>query len=337
MFTTQSTKVIAIIGILSLITACSSIQPINQSGSQKKFVDSSLKIKPAMENGTIVSKELIEISDQNRKNNIYKIFYMSEGLKVEAYLSEPKEFGQYPLYVNFHGGWAFEQPSITHETKSAFQIESLKVAPENMVIIEPQYRGYGDSEGTVQGLQGDTIDAQNAIIAAISLGDIKPDSVYLQGTSMGGAVALRTASERHDVKAIVAISPFVGWDELIHWMDSNPNVDSPQIVFQQRNLAERYKSIFKTHPETEKENSLLDRINDISAPVLFLQGTGDENVVWQTVQDFADTMKDSGKTVKLVLYPNGNHGLKDQYQKEANKEVLSWFFQYGLSGKSTEY
>jgi dipeptidyl aminopeptidase/acylaminoacyl peptidase len=52
--------------------------------------------------------------------------------------------------------------------------------------------------------------------------------------------------------------------------------------------------------------------------------------VWQTVQEFTDRMKERNKTVKLILYPDGAHGLKDQYQKEASKESVSWFTEYGL-------
>ncbi|QYR20256.1 hypothetical protein KZ483_20830 [Paenibacillus sp. sptzw28] len=60
---------------------------------------------------------------------------------------------------------------------------------------------------------------------------------------------MRTASERQDVRAVVAVSPFVGWDEI-------------------------------------------DRIPDIQAPTLFLQGTGNKK----------NDMKAAKKNVKLVLW-----------------------------------
>ncbi|MFH5183522.1 alpha/beta hydrolase family protein [Paenibacillus sp. TAB 01] len=262
--------------------------------------------------------------------NIYKIFYISEGMKVEAYVAEPKKSGLYPLRVNLHGGWAYEHPSLTHEV-SPLQAEQMKNASELLVTIAPQYRGYMESEGTVQGLEGSTADTQNAIRAVLSMGQIQPDSIYLHGASMGGGIALRTASERKDIKAVVAVSPFVGWDTIIEWMDNNPNEVWPPFVQSERTLAEQYKDVFSKNPGKVKENSLLDRIADISAPVLLLQGTGDKSVVWQTVQHFADRMKESNKTVKLVLYPDGGHGLKDQYQKEAGREIANWIKQYGLS------
>jgi hypothetical protein len=93
---------------------------------------------PPQENGTIVSKELVEVPGQNPKIDIYKIFYISEGSKVEAFLSEPKESGKYPLHVTLHGGLAYEIPNKTHETYNGVQAEYLKDAPENMVRIAPQ-------------------------------------------------------------------------------------------------------------------------------------------------------------------------------------------------------
>jgi alpha-beta hydrolase superfamily lysophospholipase len=110
---------------------------------------------------------------------------------------------------------------------------------------------------------------------------------------MGGGVALRTASERQDVKAVVAVSPFVGWDKIIHWLDNNPNEVWPVIVQELRKRANVYKETFRKNPGKEKENSLIDRIPDIQAPVLLLQGTGDDLVVWQTVQEFAARMKET--------------------------------------------
>jgi dipeptidyl aminopeptidase/acylaminoacyl peptidase len=336
-------KTVVIVALIStIIIGCTSQQVVvdlenNQPEKSHNALSSAINQlvspTPPQENGTIVSKELVEVPGQNPKINIYKIFYISEGSKVEAFLSEPKESGKYPLHVTLHGGFAYEIPNKTHETYNGVQAEYLKDAPENMVRIAPQYRGYMGSDGTVQGLAGNTADTQNAIKAAKSWGNVMPDSIYLTGTSMGGGVALRTASERKDVKAVVAVSPFVGWDTIIFWMDNHPKENSDYILTKERDLANFWKSYFKDHPGTDRENSLLDRVTDIQAPVLFLQGTGDDRVVWQTVQEFSEQMKEKNKNVKLILYPGGAHGLKDQYQKESNKEIASWLTKYGLFQK----
>jgi hypothetical protein len=57
--------------------------------------------KPSQASGSIVSKELVQVADRNPNIRIYKVFYMSEGAKVEAYLSETIAAG------NTHSLWSF--------------------------------------------------------------------------------------------------------------------------------------------------------------------------------------------------------------------------------------
>lgn len=87
---------------------------------------------------------------------------------------------------------------------------------------------------------------------------------------------------------------------------------------------------FSTNPSGYKGVSVLDHIATIHAPVLMLQGTGDQSVIWQTVQDVADAMKRQRKDVKLILCPGGQHGLLDKYQQQSSKEIAQWFNTYGL-------
>ncbi|WP_185118598.1 alpha/beta hydrolase family protein [Cohnella thailandensis] len=280
----------------------------------------------ASNDGEIISKELIKVPGQNPKVNIYQVFYYSEGTKVEALLTEPIWSGEYPLVVNLHGGRLFREESITHYD-FGYTAESISKASHRVITLYPNYRGYMESEGHVQGLADSTLDAQNAVKAAKSMlgKKIKADSTYLLGYSFGGGVALRMASERRDVKAVAAVSPFVGSDEYIRWLDENPKNSSILIAGWRNNLRDLNDDVHKNN------GSLLDRIPDIEAPVLFLQGTGDANVIWQTVQQYADDMEKVDKTVNLVMFPNGNHALDDQNREAANEEIVQWFQKYGLS------
>ncbi|WP_334077414.1 alpha/beta hydrolase family protein [Paenibacillus sanfengchensis] len=277
----------------------------------------------------IISKELIEVPGQNPNIDIYKVFYKSDNIKVLTYLTVPKAPGKYPLVVHLHGGYALERKELSHyDFGFTFGFSYMS---DEVVYLYPLYHGYLESDGHVQGIAENTRDAENAIKVAISTGSVKPDSVYLLGASMGGGVALRLASERQDVKAVVGVSPFVGWDVNLRWLDEHPDVTSPEIVAENRETAGyvRY-SLINVNPESKGDYSILDRIPDIQAPVLLLQGTADESLIWQTVQDFADEMEEAGKTVKLVLYPDGRHGLADKHQDQRNQEVMQWLHKYGV-------
>ncbi|MFC3745581.1 alpha/beta hydrolase family protein [Paenibacillus sp. GCM10012306] len=277
----------------------------------------------------IISKELIEVPGQNPNIDIYKVFYKSDDIKVLAYLTIPKATGKYPLVVHLHGGYALERKELSHYD-FGFTF-GFKYMSDEVVYLYPLYRGYLESDGHVQGIAENTRDTENAIKVAMSTGSVKPNSVYLLGASMGGGVALRLASERQDVKAVVGVSPFVGWDVNLRWLYDHPDATSPKIVEENRKTAEYVRfGLINANPESKGDYWILDRIPDIKAPVLLLQGTADESLIWQTVQDFADDLEEAGKTVKLVLYPDGRHGLADKYQDQRNQEVTQWLHTYGV-------
>lgn len=281
--------------------------------------------------GKIISKELVEIPGQNPNINIYKVFYYSDHIKVEALLTVPKIKGKYPLLVQLHGGNVRENKDVSHNYDFGYTADKIKNSSDQIITLSPEYRGYQESDGHLQGIAENTRDTENAIKAAKSMGNVEPDSLYVLGTSMGGGVALRLASERKDVKAVVAVSPFVGFDEYIRWMDEHPDETPSDVVNNFRLQSNYIKYKLKENSSQKSDFSILERIPDIQAPVLLLQGTDDENVVWQTVQEFSNDMEKAGKTVKLVLYPNGNHALEDKYQSQRDQEMVQWFQKYGFS------
>lgn len=278
----------------------------------------------------IISKELLEFLGQNPNIDIYKVFYKSDGIKVLAYLTVPKAPGKYPLVVKLHGGRAFEDKNLTHHN-SDLTYEYMDMS-DQVVYLYPAYRGYLESEGHVQGVAENTRDTDNGIKLAMSTGKVKEDSVYLIGASMGGAVALRLASERQDVQAVVGIAPFTGWDVTIRWLDEHPGITKPEVVDNFRQYAFYVRNVLiKGHPESEGDYSILDKIPNINAPVLLLQGTDDDSLIWQTVQDFAEDLEEAGKTVKFVLYEGGDHGLEGHYLDQRNQEIHQWLQKYGLT------
>ena len=177
-------------------------------------------------------------------------------------MTVPKASGKYPLVVHLHGGYALEQKDLSHYD-FGFTF-GFKYMSDEVVYLYPLYRGDLESEGHVQGIAENTWDADNGIKMAMSTGQVKKDSVYLIGGSMGGGVALRLASERQDVQAVVGISPFVGWDVNLRWLDEHPDINSPEIVEENRKTAGyvRY-TLINFDPDSKGDYSILDRIPNI--------------------------------------------------------------------------
>ncbi|WAH35994.1 alpha/beta hydrolase family protein [Alicyclobacillus dauci] len=86
-----------------------------------------------------------------------------------------------------------------------------------------------------------------------------------------------------------------------------------------------------TESSTYKSNSPYENTANIQAPILIEQGTNDQNVIWETVRDYANKLKSQHKTVQFNLIKGGNHGLTN-YIRQVHGETLDWFNQYGFNG-----
>ena len=294
---------------------------------------SSAHAKPAASrtvgrNGEIASLTLMHESGEfvNPKIRVFKMFYWSAGKKVEAWLTEPVRPGHYPLLVFLHGGWSVYSRYTHHVTT----IQGVQVFPNSpwadlssqIVSIWPAYRGYGESQGSVHGMLGDTLDAENAMLAALSLHHVKPNDTYLSGVSMGGGVALMLASEQKGIRAVVANSPFVGLDITAYWAKKLNESSIFDIPFATQAYGETHIAI----------RSPYDHTTTIHAPVLLLQGEEDHHVIWQTVESLYQRMKKEGKDVNLVLYKTGHHALGHKHWFDSTFALIQWFNRYGLPG-----
>ena len=70
----------------------------------------------------------------------------------------------------------------------------------------------------------------------------------------------------------------------------------------------------------------MDKI-DPQLPVLLLHGDADKNVAVTNATLLAEKLQERGQPHKLVIYPNGDHGVT-QYRQQVRLEILSWFKQY---------
>lgn len=128
------------------------------------------------------------------------------------------------------------------------------------------------------------------------------------------------------VQAVVALSPYVGLRDVLPWLTQHARVHSWWRV-----VMLRLESIYGANPSVPTMNAESPNIAAIRAPVLLLQGTADRHVAWQTVQAFAQQLQAAGKTVRLVLFSGGHHGLVGTNQIPSTSDIESWFARYGLT------
>ena len=313
---------VAIITTVALIGCFPSVSSAHSKPAASRTVE---------RNGKIASLTLVHGKGEsvNPKIRVFKMFYWSAGKKVEAWLTEPVRPGHYPLLVFLHGGWAVYSRYTHHVTT----IQGVQVFPNSpwtdlssqIVSILPAYRGYGESQGSVHGMLGDTLDAEDAMLAAMSLHHVKPNDTYLSGVSMGGGVALMLASEQKGIRAVVANSPFVGWDITANWakrLKETATFNSGEVPYATYTYGSTHFAV----------RSPYDHTTTIHAPVLLLQGKEDNAVIWQTVESLYQRMKKEGKVVNLVLYKTGHHALFNKHWFVSTYASIQWMNRYGLPG-----
>ncbi len=276
--------------------------------------------------------ELVHVKAQNPGINIYKVFYWSQGEKVEGLLTRPKRprAKKYPVYVICHGGYTSSMP-MTHVIQSSLGVptpESVAAASSSEVVFEPEYRGYAESQGTVQGIYANAVDTENGITAIYSLSDVHLSNIKLLGVSMGGAVVLRVASDpkyTSYIRAVAAISPFIGWDAIEQWAEKNVNTNPQAQKWIQAATASGY-GVYNANNKDYQQNSI--DASKIKVPVLLLQGKQDEIFPWEATEMMYKEMKEDGDTVQLDLFASGNHGLTGTVNSQAMKDIQKWFDKY---------
>src|SRR3990167_589444 len=155
-----------------------------------------------------IEQELTPGSNYKR----YITSYKSEGLKIYALLTVPNSIppeGGFPAIVFNHG---YIRPA-DYRTDEKYVAYVDGFARNGYVVIKPDFRGHGDSEGEASGAYGSvgyTIDVLNAVSSIKKLRDpstssgrfvVDTNRIGMWGHSMGGYITLRSMVVSQDVKA----------------------------------------------------------------------------------------------------------------------------------------
>jgi dienelactone hydrolase len=286
---------------------------------------SSEKEKTFVEDEAVVAFDPIQVDGLNVSLQAYKMTYMSEGEKAVAYVTLPKKGGSYPVNLSLHGGFPASK-DLSHVSNMmgvTFDKNMLLYsASPGLISLVPLYRGYGESDGTIPGLHGTTLDTSHAIDALTAYLE-KNESrkstgkVFVMGTSLGGGVGLKLATIRDDIADVVAISPYVGLDRVYPWLLENPDKDIGFLEMFQDAYGD-----YEQSSEQIKEESI--DVKKIEVPVLIVQGDADRHIDWHPVKSFFDQLKKENDNTTFELMPDGDHGLMNK--REELKEINeAWF------------
>ncbi len=258
--------------------------------------------------------------------NRYLVSYLSEGLKIYAYMTVPfgtKPATGWPVVVFNHG---YIPPEIYRPTERYIAYTDA-FARAGYILLRPDYRGHADSEGEATGAYGDpgyTIDVLNAISSIQQYPDADPNRLGLWGHSMGGYITARAMVVRDDIKAgviwagVVASYP----DMLESWTRRN---NIPASIPQR---ARRWRQVLQEEYGTPDENptfwasiSANSYVSRLSGPVQLHHGTADEDVPVLFSELLYDEIQAVGLPVEYYTYAGDDHNIAGNFGTAMQRSV----------------
>jgi dipeptidyl aminopeptidase/acylaminoacyl peptidase len=241
---------------------------------------------------------------------------------IEGILIKPAGYQQgkkYPLLVIVHGG-----PTEAHT--DGFQGEGEMWASHGWAVLFPNPRGstnYGDKFMRANILDwggGDYRDIMTGTDAVIARGIADPNRLAEEGWSYGGYMTCWIVSQTSRFKAA---RMGAGISDLISFYGTT-DISGYQATF-----FGGYPS--KTTRQLYVDRSGLTHADQVTTPLLILQGGNDTRVPIGQSEEFFRALKDRGKIVELVFYPGEGHGVQGYYHLyDRLHRTYEWITKYTL-------
>jgi dipeptidyl aminopeptidase/acylaminoacyl peptidase len=195
-------------------------------------------------------------------------------------------------------------PGPTHHVEMRLDADLWYYTEQGFAVIDVDYRGstgYGRTfRRSLYGQWGDfdAVDCANAARWAFDTGRATPGEVFLIGASAGGFTALNAAClPDNPFTLAVARSAIV---DPAQWAAATPRFHRPNA-----------RALGGRRIEADR----------VTIPVLLIHGDDDKVVPIDDVLDLADGLRDKGKQVELLRFPDGGHYLSSAKVKTSVLEA----------------
>lgn len=210
----------------------------------------------------------------------------SDGVKLSSFYIPNPDANKTMMYFHGNAGNASQRLPVATE---------LAELDCNVLLVE--YRGYGLSDGKPSE-DGIYLDARAALSFLIDQKEIKPDSIFLFGRSLGSTAAIDLAMD-HDFAGIILVTPLSSGEDVA------------------RSAGLGYLSPFIGNPFNNKE-----KIAELTEPILIIHGDSDEVLPLE----MGMALKKSAKSpTRLAVIPGAGHNnIVNNYKKTFYGHVKSF-------------
>lgn len=241
-------------------------------------------------------------------------YHSADGASIQAWLATPPGAGPFPAIVHTHGG-------PTAVQADTWKPEAQAWLDHGFAFFSLNYRGsttFGyDFQHAIDGNLGDleVQDIAAGVRWLIENGIAQPDAILKTGASYGGYLTLQSLGKCPELwaggMAVVAIA-----DWRLMYEDQAGTLRGYQRSIFGGSPAEKPDAHRKSSPITYAEN--------ITAPILVLQGENDTRCPARQMRVYESKLKNLGKSIEVRWFDAG-HGSLDIDEQIAHQEHMLRF------------
>ena len=275
----------------------------------------------------------IQIEEQLADGTNYErmiVSYLSDGLKIYALMTTP--FGEppdsgWPVIIFNHG---YIPPDVYRPTERYIpNVDGF--ARNGYIVLRPDYRGHGDSEGEALGAYNRpdyTIDVLNAVASIQRYPLADPEHIGMWGHSMGGYITLRVMVTSKAVKAGVIWSGVVGsYPDLMYRWRATPVVTVPTSERRWSAVLSETYGDPQVNPDFWASISPITYVADLSGPLQLHHSAEDESVPIAFSESLYQAVQTAGGVVEFYTYPGNDHNLSQSFTL-AMRRSIEFFDRY---------
>jgi len=241
-----------------------------------------------------------------------KIIYLSDNLKVKAYISYPGNLnGKSPCILWNRGG--YENNGIIDQFTARGMFG--QIASWGYVVFASRYRGNAMSKGKDEVGGNDVNDILNLIPLADEFDFADKSKWGIEGWSRGGMMTYLTLLKNSNFKCAVVVGAISDFKNYVQTSDN-------RISIYKKILGEKD---FERKLDERTIINFADKLPNI--PYLIMHGKSDETIPVEQSIRMAEKFKELDYDYKLVLFEKGDHFLK-KHRKEVDALRRKWFEKY---------